>query len=122
VVFCRCPRRGTAGKLRTWSRQSLINAVSAVRNTVMGLNKAEKIFSVPKTSLRRCVNMKNKTTEEVVQTKSGRKPVFSLEIEKELVDYLLFTETRLFGLARQDVRILAFQSATRSDLYRQFYH
>jgi hypothetical protein len=31
-------------KLRTWSRQSMINAVSAVRIADIGLNKAEKIF------------------------------------------------------------------------------
>jgi hypothetical protein len=58
--------------------------------------------------------------EEAVHTKSGRKPVFSAEMEKELMDYLLFMETRLIGLTRQDVRRLAFQLATRNDLKNNF--
>jgi hypothetical protein len=53
--------------------------------------------------------MKNKNPEEAVQTKSGRKPVFSPETEKELVDYLLFMETRLFGLTRQDLPYSQYQ-------------
>jgi transposase len=100
----------------------MIDAVCAVRNTGMGLNKAAKIFNVPKTSLRRYVNMKTKTPEEVVETKSGRKPVFSAEMEKELVEYVLFMETRLFGLTRQDVRKLAFQLATKNNLKNEFSH
>jgi hypothetical protein len=86
----------------------------------MGLNKAEKIFNIPKTSLRRYVNRKTKTPEEAVETKSGRKPVFSSEMEKELVENLLFMETRLFGLTRQDVRKLAFQLATKNNLKNGF--
>jgi hypothetical protein len=58
--------------------------------------------------------------EEAVQTKSGRKPVFSAEMEKELVKYLLFMETSLFGLTRQHVRRLAFQLATRNYLKNKF--
>jgi hypothetical protein len=64
--------------------------------------------------------MMNKTPEEAVQTKSGRKLVFSPEMENESVDYLLFKERRLFGLTRQDVRSLAFQSSARSDLKNNF--
>jgi hypothetical protein len=62
----------------------------------------------------------NKTPEEAVQTKSGRKHVFPPEMGKEVMDYLLFMETRLFGLTRLDVRSLAFQLATRYYLKNNF--
>jgi hypothetical protein len=98
----------------------MTDAVSAVRNTGMGRNKAQKIFNVPKTSLRRYVNMKLKNPEKAVQTKSGRKPAFSAEMEKDFVVYLLFMETRLFGLTRQNIRRLAFQLAIRNNLKNKF--
>jgi ribosomal protein L13E len=47
----------------------------------MGLKKAQKLFNVPKTSLRPYVSMKDKPSEEAVLTKLGRGPVFSRDLE-----------------------------------------
>jgi hypothetical protein len=47
------------------------------------------MFTLSKISLRRNVNIKDKTTEEVVLTKLGQKPVFSSDMERVLIEYLL---------------------------------
>jgi hypothetical protein len=71
--------------------------------------KAQNLFNVPKTALRPYVNMKDKTSEEAVLTKLGRRPVFSRGIEQELIEYLLMMEQKYFGLTRQYVIMMAFQ-------------
>jgi len=50
------------------------------------------MFTVSKISLRRYVNIKNRTPEETVLTKLGREPVFSNDIERSLIEYLLMME------------------------------
>ena len=47
----------------------MIQAVAAVSKKQMGFKKAQKMLNVPKTSLERCVSMKNKTPEKAVLTK-----------------------------------------------------
>ena len=105
--------------LKSWDQEAMIRAVTAVRNKEMGLNKAEKLFNVPKTSLRRYVKM-DKPAEEAIRTTLGRKPVFSPAMEAELVDYLVMMENKYFGLTRQDVKMLAFQLAKRNGIKNNF--
>ncbi|PSN40164.1 hypothetical protein C0J52_14094 [Blattella germanica] len=107
-------------RLKSWDTDSMIQAVTAIRRKEMGFNKAEKVFNVPKTSLRRYVSMTNKTPEEAVLTKSGRKPVFSASLEKELIDYLLIVEKRYLGITKYDIRTMAFQLAKRKNLTNNF--
>jgi hypothetical protein len=57
----------------------MIQAVAAVRKKQMGFKKAQKLFDIPKTSLRPHVNVKDKTPEEAVLTKLGG-GLFSPEI------------------------------------------
>jgi phosphoribosyl-ATP pyrophosphohydrolase len=66
--------------------------------------QAQKISDVHKISLQRHAKIKFKNSEDAVETTSGRKPVFSDEMEKELAEYLLFMEKRLFDLACKDVK------------------
>ncbi|KAJ4432731.1 hypothetical protein ANN_21369 [Periplaneta americana] len=106
-------------KLKSWNEEAMIRAVTAIRNKEMGFNKADKLFKVPKTSLRRYVKM-DKPAEEAIRTKLGRKPVFSQELETELVDYLVMMEQKYFGLTRQDVKMLAFQLAKRNGITNRF--
>ncbi|KAJ8885963.1 hypothetical protein PR048_012169 [Dryococelus australis] len=74
-------------KLRIWIQQSMIAAVHSVRDKEMGLDKVQKIFSVPKTSLRRYVNMTDRSLEEFIPTTSARKPIFTPRMEQEIVEY-----------------------------------
>jgi transposase len=60
----------------------MTHAVPAVRNTDMRLSKAEKMFIVHKTVVRRYININTKTSEAAVQITSGRKSVFSAEMHK----------------------------------------
>ena len=50
------------------------------------------MFTASKISLRRYVNIKDKTPEEAVLTKLGTEPVFSNDMERGLIEYLLMTE------------------------------
>ncbi|KAJ4449229.1 hypothetical protein ANN_00626 [Periplaneta americana] len=52
--------------------------------------------------------------------KLGKKPVFSQELETELVDYLVMMEQKYFGLTRQDIKTLAFQLAKRNGITNRF--
>ncbi|XP_014674747.1 PREDICTED: uncharacterized protein LOC106814888 [Priapulus caudatus] len=48
------------------------------------------------------------------------KTVFPLELEKDLVDYVLHLETLMYGLTTNDVRNLAYQLAVRNGLPNSF--
>ena len=54
--------------------------------------KVKKKFTVFKIYLRRYVNIEVKTPEEAVLTKLGREPVFSNDMERGLIEYLLMLE------------------------------
>jgi hypothetical protein len=69
---------------RDWRR------VCSEKHTHTALNRAENIFGLPQTLLLKYVKMKINILGEAVQIKSGRKPIFSAETEKGLVEYLLF--------------------------------
>lgn len=61
-----------------------------------------------------------KPAEELLSAKLGRKPVFSQEIESELVKYSLEMESRFWGLTRLDLRSLAFQIALKNNIPNKF--
>ena len=53
---------------------------------------------------------------------SGFQTVFSLEQERDMVNYILHMEERLFGLTSYDVRRLAYQLAEKLKLCHNFNH
>lgn len=55
--------------LNSWDQNKTIRAVDAVRNKQMGFKKAQKMFNVLKSSLRRYVSQKDKTPEGALLTK-----------------------------------------------------
>lgn len=105
---------------KTWDKQAMISGIVAVREKSMGLKKAAKHFSVPKTTLQRFVNQTEFSAEELVEKKLGRKPVLSDYLEKQLVQYLLLMESKYHGLTRRDVKVMAFQLAERNNLKHPF--
>lgn len=106
-------------KRKQWTKDNMIEAVKAVREKKMGLKKAVKLYSVPKTTLQRFVNC-NQPANEVVNTSIGRRPVLPLHLEESLVSYLLVMESKFYGLTRQDVRKMAYQLAVRNNIEHPF--
>jgi hypothetical protein len=63
--------------------------------------KVQKMFTLFKISLRRYVNIKVKTPEEAALTKLGSEPLFSNDMERGLIEYLLMMEQQDFCFKRQ---------------------
>ncbi|XP_011875210.1 PREDICTED: uncharacterized protein LOC105566092 isoform X2 [Vollenhovia emeryi] len=105
-----------------WDKDVMNDAVSAIIEGNMGYRKASSIFRVPKTTLERYVQkMKNSSDKMVKVTKAGAfKTVFTKEQEKELCNYIISMEQRLFGLTSMEVRSLAFQLAEKNNLHNSF--
>ena len=95
-------------------------AIKCVRNGEMGCKKASKLFGIPRMTLKRRVNNSNQDATEDRKILGSKRPVFTSEQEKELVDYLLKMETMFYGLTIKDVRHLAFQLAERNKIKHPF--
>lgn len=86
----------------------------------MGYLKASKTFGVPKTTLIRLCQQKNRPLEEVTNLKLGRKATFPDKFETDLVEYVLAMEASGFGLTRRDIMKLAYQLAETNKLKHNF--
>jgi hypothetical protein len=75
-----------------WDQDKMKHVVANVRKKQTEFKKAKKMFTVFKMSLRRYVNLKVKTPEEAALTKLGSEPVFSNDMERGLIEYLLMME------------------------------
>lgn len=110
----------TNAKRKTWDKKAMTEAIKLVRSETIGLKKAVKMFKVPKTTLQRLVHDKTYTPEEVVEKKLGRKPVLPINIENDLVKYLLLMESKYYGLTRRDVKRMAYELAVRNGISHPF--
>lgn len=107
-------------KQKTWDPEQMKKAIDAVRHKVMGYKKAEKLFSVPRSTLKRLVKDPQKSLDLLVHKPLGRKPILPLSLEEKLVDYILFMEARYYGLTRMDVRKMAYQLAVKNNIQKTF--
>lgn len=105
-----------------WDKAKMAEAIKKVRNKEMSYLRASKVFEVPKTTLRRLAAQVEKLPEVVVEQKLGRKPVFTDQIEEELVEHLLEMDSVFLGFTRQDVRKMAFQLAERYKIPHPFHN
>ena len=73
-------------RLRQWTNDSMLRAMDAVKNGLMGQNRTALEYGVP------CMTLKDRLSGKVVHgTNMGPKPYLTHEEEKELVDFdLLF--------------------------------
>ncbi|XP_055863191.1 uncharacterized protein LOC129922189 [Biomphalaria glabrata] len=109
------PKRGRAS---TWSPEDLQKALEALRNKY-GLNEVSRLYGIPKPTLKRHLDGKNKFANgNVVQR--GRMTVLPAELENELVSHINQLEGMLFGLTRNDIRCLAYQIAEKNGLSHRF--
>ncbi|KAJ8720706.1 hypothetical protein PYW08_006171 [Mythimna loreyi] len=107
-------------KRQQWDPENMRLAVQAVQTMAMGYKKAVKMFSVPRTTLRRLAKCTGESIDSVVNRPLGRKCVLPPEIEKELVAYLLFMESKYYGFTLLDVRRMAYQLATKNGIPNPF--
>ncbi|XP_066970273.1 uncharacterized protein [Macrobrachium rosenbergii] len=103
-----------------WNEAAMKSAIAAVREKKMGLKKASKEFSVPKTTLGRRVRDKNKIATGSTKMLGPIRTVFSAAQEAELVTHILLMEDRFFGLTARDVRYIAFHAAERNNVDHKF--
>ncbi|XP_046388449.1 uncharacterized protein LOC124157622 [Ischnura elegans] len=109
---------------QSWSHEGMGEAVNAVLEGRMGYTAASKSFAVPRSTLIDRVKKarKNQLTPALASEKRlGRyDTVFTEAQEKEIVEYVLFMEARLFGLTITDLRRLAFDLAERNSINHTF--
>jgi hypothetical protein len=106
-------------KLRTQSRPSATDAVSAVRNTHTALNRAENIFRFPRTLLRRYVKWRSKVGGSLFKLNLAENRSSPLNWRRSWWS-IYCSCTRLFGLTTQDVKRLTFHLPTRNDPKNHF--
>ena len=76
-------------------------------------------YGVPKPTLKRRLEGKNKIACGNLKT-FGRPVDHPSEIEKDLVEHILFMESNLLGCTRADLQRLAFQIAEANSLQHRF--
>ena len=107
------------GQYGKWSAEELHLAVAAYLNGDHGLNECARIYNVPKPTIKRHAENKNKNAIGDIKI-FGRSKVFTNEVELELEQHILKLEEMMFGLTMKDVRKLAFQLAERNGLVHNF--
>ncbi|KAG5864779.1 hypothetical protein JTB14_023366 [Gonioctena quinquepunctata] len=78
---------------QNWSEESMNRAIQTVNSAEMGWLKASKIYGVPRATLRGRAQNKNKQIKGTDKGLGRYLTTFSLEQERELVEYLLHLET-----------------------------
>ena len=98
-----------------WSEESLIKAVTAVREKKMGVNEASRNYGIPSRTLRRRI-IKNSTK------KIGLGPygVLGYENEIRLVNHIKRLETCGFAPTSRDLRMLAYSFGEKLGLEGKF--
>lgn len=96
------------------------SAINAVRQKVEDIKRAVKMYSGPGSTLKRLVKDPQVSLELLVHKPLGRKPVLPAEQEKKLVEYILFMESKYYGLTRMDVRKMADQLAVKNGILNTF--
>lgn len=92
--------------------------MTAYRNGDFGINQCARLYGVPKATLKRHLERKNKYSQG---TKSfGRRPVFTEETENEMHYIILKLESMFFGLPRKELMTLAFQMAEERGVEHPF--
>ena len=94
-------------------------ALDALKNKQMGINKAAKTFSIPKTTLLRRFKQKNKyANDSTIQL--GRPIDIPMELEQQLAEHCLKLESMFYGLTPTNVRKLAYQLASTNNIKTRF--
>jgi len=107
---------------RSWSRQAMFSAITECLNGSIGLQKASKLFRVPRSTLRDRIQQTKcgKTIAEAVGKRYGRKTIFTVEQEKELMSYILEMEPKQYELTLLSIRKIAYRFAQQKRVKHNF--
>jgi hypothetical protein len=94
--------------------------IETMRNKAMGSYKVSRVFNTPQTTLERYIKDWDKSSNEAIKTKLGRKQVLPCEAENDLAEHCLLMERKFFGLTIADVMHLAYQVAVRNRIKHKF--
>ncbi|XP_026819139.1 uncharacterized protein LOC113557788 [Rhopalosiphum maidis] len=108
-------KRGKYGK---WSEEDLQHAIRAYSNNIYGLNQCQRVYGVPKATIKRHSDNKNIFVNG--QKKFGTPTTFKIDMEKELVSHILALDSLFFGYTITDIRKLAYDIAEKYSLNHKF--
>ena len=94
-------------------------AIESFRNGDSGINDVAKMYNIPKATLKRHLENKNKYANGNKKY-SGRPTTLPAALEAVLVQHCLELEAMLIGLTRQDLMQLAYQLASINKLEHSF--
>lgn len=95
--------------------------IEAVRKKQLGTRAAAQQYNVPRSTLKDKVNAAGSVdADTLANSKLGRKPVLTCEVEKALVKYCLQMEQLFFGLRAKDVMRMAFTLAENNNFPHAF--
>ena len=121
LLNSKCIMSASQSKKRgTWQDHSMRLALEAVRNKFLFLRQAAKTYDVPKSTLERRVNRKNKVATESTKHLGRYRATFSPSEEKRMVDYILDMEERFFGITLNDLQKLEYDFAEKNKIPHQF--
>ena len=79
-------------KRRSWDKIAMVNAIKACREKTMGYKKSARSFGVPQTTLERYVKMNGDPEQLVMETKMGKKPIFTPDLVNHLRQHCMEME------------------------------
>jgi hypothetical protein len=83
---------------KKWDPERMKAAIEAMTNKEMGSYTASKVFNVPQTTLQRYPKDREKSPNEAMKTKLGRKQVLPREEENDLVEHCLLMKRKILQL------------------------
>ena len=95
-------------------------AIDACRSGAIGYKKASSAYYIPVATIRDRVKKRNKQITECQKGFGGFSRVFTEDQEQQLCEYIVHMQGLLHGLAREDVRSLAYQLANMNNLPNPF--
>jgi hypothetical protein len=95
-------------------------AIEAIRSKEMGSCKASRVFNVPQTTLERYMKDREKSSNEAIKTKLGRKQVRHCEAENDLVERALYFGGKKVFWIDNSRRFASHLLAVRNGIKNQF--
>jgi hypothetical protein len=83
---------------KKWDPERMKAAIEAMRNKEMGSYKASRVFNVPQTTLEHYIKDREKSSNEAIKTKLGRKQVLTCEAENDLAEHCILMKRNFFWL------------------------
>jgi hypothetical protein len=79
---------------KNWNPERMEATIEAMRNKKMGSYKLSRVFNLPQTTLEHYIKDRDKSSNEEMKTKLGRKQVLPCEAENDLAEHYLLRDTK----------------------------